>query len=271
LDEDKESPTFLEQQRKYQSIVDSIGWLAQSTRLDIAPSHSFLSAYKNKPSRSHLNAALYVLHYIHSTINYGFIFSSKAHTPFHTYMLFPHPSDMEAYEDALPLKHGNHHRLTTYSNACWGSQIGKAIQEGIQLPLFKFRSMSGAIIFQSGGPLTWKAECQDCSALSSCKAEIQATNMGSCLTINTKNMISDLLNGGYPINDAAFPTLLYNNNDLCVKWCHNMTLKGKCHIKLKENVTCKWVEDSTITVDHISGKCNLSDIFTKEMHDGANF
>jgi hypothetical protein len=128
--------------------------------------------------------------------------------------------------------------------------------------------MSGAIIFCSGGPLTWKAVRQDCIALSSCKAKIQGTIMGSCLMINTRNMISDQSNGGYPINNAAFPTPLYNNNDVCVKWCHNMT---SSHIELKENVMHKWVKDGTITIDHVSGKCNPSDIFTKEMCDGANF
>jgi hypothetical protein len=71
-DEDEESPTFIQCKQNYQSIVGSIGWLTQTTRPDLAPSHSFLSAYSNKPSCSHLNAALYVLHYIHSTINYGF-------------------------------------------------------------------------------------------------------------------------------------------------------------------------------------------------------
>ncbi len=84
-------------------------------------------------------------------------------------------------------------------------------------------------------------------------------------------MISEISNGGYPINDAAFPTPLYNDNDACVKWCHNMTSKSNCHIELKENVMCEWVKDGAITVDHISGKCNPSDIFTKEMRDGANF
>jgi hypothetical protein len=73
-------------------------------------------------------------------------------------MLFPHPLDTEAYNDALPPKLGSHHNLRTYGDACWGSQIGNAIQEGIQLPLLKFRSMSGAILFRSGGPLTWKAD-----------------------------------------------------------------------------------------------------------------
>jgi hypothetical protein len=55
-----------------------INWLlAQSTCPDLAPTHSFLLAYCNKPSRSHWNAALYALHYIHSTIDYGFTFTSN--------------------------------------------------------------------------------------------------------------------------------------------------------------------------------------------------
>jgi hypothetical protein len=74
-----------------------------------------------------MNAALYVLHYIHSTIDYGFTFTSKLKAPLHTYMLFPHPLDTEAYNNALPPKLGNHHRLTTYRDACWGSQICNAI------------------------------------------------------------------------------------------------------------------------------------------------
>jgi hypothetical protein len=137
-DKDKKFPMLIKCKQKYQSIMGSIGWLAQTTRPDLAPSHSFLSAYSNKPSHSHLNAALYVLHYIHSTIDYSFTFSSKATVPLHTNMLFPYHYDTEAYEDAVPPKPGNHHRLTTYSNACWGLQIGNAIQAGIQLPLFKF-------------------------------------------------------------------------------------------------------------------------------------
>jgi hypothetical protein len=95
--------------------------------------------------------------------------------------------------------------------------------------------------------------------------------MGSCLTIITQNMILDLLNGGYPINNAAFATPLYSNNDMCVTWCHNMTSKGNRLIKLKKNVTRKWAEDGAITGYHISSKCNPSDIFTEEMHGSASF
>ncbi len=46
-------------------------------------------------------------------------------------MTFPHLSDTEAYIDAILPKTNQHHRLTTYSDACWGSQISNAIREGI--------------------------------------------------------------------------------------------------------------------------------------------
>jgi hypothetical protein len=67
-----------------------------------------------------------------------------------------------------------HHQspLTSYSDACWGSQIGSAVRDGTLLPLFKCRSMSGGIIFCQGRPITWTAVRQECTSLSLCKAEI---------------------------------------------------------------------------------------------------
>ncbi len=199
------------------------------------------------------------------------MFTSAKQGPLHTYTSFPASSDTDAYTDAIPSSKDQHHCLTMYSDACWGSQLGNAIREGIQLPLFKFRSMSGAIVMQSGGPLAWKTDRQECTALSSCKVEIQATNMGARLTINTRNMISSLSDLGYPIDDTTLPTLLFNDNNACVKWCHNMTTNGNHHIKNRENSTRERVADGTITVTPVAGKCNVSDIFTKEMQNRANF
>jgi hypothetical protein len=169
-------------------------------------------------------------------------------------MSFPPPSDTEAYTDAIPLTSHQHHRLSTYSDACWGSQLGNAIREGIQLPLFKFCSMSGAVVIRSGGPISWKADRQERTSLSSCDAEIRATNMGSRITVNTRNMISSLWNLDYPIRDCESPNPLYNDNDACVKWCHNMTTKGNRHIENRENSTREWVADGTISVTHVNGR-----------------
>jgi hypothetical protein len=68
---DKEDifPALIERKQCYQSVVSLIGWLAQTTRSDLAPTHLFTLAYNNKPSRSHWNATFYALHYIHSMIN----------------------------------------------------------------------------------------------------------------------------------------------------------------------------------------------------------
>ena len=131
--------------------------------------------------------------------------------------------------------------------------------------------MSGAIVMRSGSPITWKADQQERTALSSCDAEIRATNMGSRLTINTKNMISSLADLDYPIHDCTSSTHLYNDNDACVKWCHNMTTKGNRQIENRENSTREWVANGTISFSHISGKCNIADIFTKEIRNSANF
>ena len=100
-----------------------------------------------------MKAALCVLRYIHSTHDYGISFTSKDKQPIHTLLHFPDSSDAEAYDDATPPRPNSGHKLTTYSDACWGSQIGNAIKEGTLLPLFKFRSMSGAIVFCMGGPI----------------------------------------------------------------------------------------------------------------------
>jgi len=95
--------------------------------------------------------------------------------------------------------------------------------------------------------------------------------MGSRLTINTRNLILHLKSLGYPINDTNVATPLYNDNEACVKWCHNLTTKGNRHFEDRENVTREWVEDGSISVSHVNGKCNPSDIITKEMRDSANF
>jgi hypothetical protein len=50
-----------------------------------------------------------------------------------------------------------------------------------------------------------------------------------------------------------------------------MMAKGNRHIEQRENAVREWVAEGTLTVLHVSGKTNIADIFTNEMHNGANF
>jgi hypothetical protein len=52
---------------------------------------------------------------------------------------------------------------------------------------------------------------------------------------------------------------------------HNMTSKAARHIELRKNAVREWVQDKTLKVQHVSGKINPADIFTKEMQDGTHF
>ena len=268
---DDTAPSQVRRREAYQSLVGSLGWLSNNTRPDVAPVHSFLSSYNSKPTPGHMKAALYALHYVHSTHDYGISFTSKDTKPMHTYLHFPDKSDAEAYTDAVPPTSESSHKITTYSDACWGSQIGSAVREGTLLPLFKFRSMSGAIIFRSGGPIIWKSVRQDRTSLSSCEAEIRATNEGSKLTMALRNVITSLAANGYPIYDAEDTTIVYNDNESCVNWSRNMTSKNTRHMEMRDNSIREWVEDKSLSVQHVKGTCNPSDIFTKEMKDGTHF
>jgi hypothetical protein len=255
----------------YQSLVGSIGWLAGATRPDISPVHSFLLSYSNKPAPGHMKVALYALHYVHSTYNYGITFTSSVTSLIHTYVHFPTPTDVEAYTDAIPPSQTNCAPLTAYSDACWRSQIGSAVCNGTFLPLFKFQSMSGGVVFQKGGPLSWTAIRQDQTALSSGEAEIRATNKMSKSVVGMHHLAESVRSSGYDISDTVAPSSLYNDNAACIQWAHNMTSKKIRHMELRENAVCEWVHDGILNILHVKGRINPADIFTKEMRDGAHF
>ncbi len=218
-----------------------------------------------------MKAAPDALHYIHSTHNYGISFTSDDLAPMHFYIHYPPSTDVEAYTDAIPPTPVNSSTILSYSDACWGSQIGSAVADGTLLPLFKFCSMNGGIVFKNGGPLSWIGNRQDQTALSSCEAEICATSATSKKVVDFWHLCKSLSDSGVTLTDIESPTVLYNDNDACVWWSHNMASKAAWHIQLCENSIREWVQDKTIAVRHIAGKINPVDIFTKEMRDGTHF
>ena len=59
-------------------------------------------------------------------------------------------------------------------------------------------------------------------------------------------------------------TIIYNDNNACVCWSHNMTTKGLCQIQIRENGIREMVQKNLIEVQHISGKINLADLFSQK-------
>ncbi len=130
--------------------------------------------------------------------------------------------------------------------------------------------MSGGIIFRQGGPIAWIAVRQEQTSLSSCKAAILATNKISKMLLALRHLAGSIRDNCHDISDTLETSLLYNDNEACVRWSQNMTTKQICHMEMRENSVCERVQDLSMRVLHVNGKINPADIFTKEMHDGAD-
>jgi hypothetical protein len=238
-----------------------------TTRPNLTAIHSLLTLYNSKQLVGHMKSALYVLHYIHSAYNYGISYTSRDIAPMHSYIPYPPSTDVEAYTDSTPPKLLTTRTLLACSDGCWGLQISNAVAEGTLLPLFKFQSMNGGSIFKNGSPIRWLCKHQEHTSLSSCEAEIWATNATLMKVVDFCNLSHSVFESGHTIDCLSSPTVMYNDNDACVKWLHNMTSKAACHIKLHENSIWEWVQNKTLNVIHVAGKINPTNIFTKEMKD----
>jgi hypothetical protein len=65
--------------------------------------------------------------------------------------------------------------------------------------------------------------------------------------------------------------VIFNDNKACVQWSKNATTKGLRHIQMRENQVRENVMSKFVSIQHIDGKLNLADIFTKEMKDVAHY
>ena len=170
------NPDLNRRRQVYQSIVGCINWIATCTRPDIAPVLTFLASYINYPHQQHYKAAVHALKYLTSTNEYSISFHSESSATIQSFNHSPHHHDRETYTEATDPSSSEYHQLTAYYDAYWGGQFGSAVEDGTLLELFKFRSHSGFLICRSGGPIAWKSIRQNHTALSSCEADIMATN-----------------------------------------------------------------------------------------------
>ena len=116
-----------------------------------------------------------------------------------------------------------------------------------------------------GGPVAWKAVRQEQCSRSTCEAEIRATDEGIKEVLSLRHRCEDM-----HLADANQPTPVYNDNQGCVDWAKTTSTKGMRHINLKDCAIRDSVQSKDVTIHHIQGVINPSDIFTKEMKDGLS-
>jgi len=137
----------------------------------------------------------------------------------------------------------------------------------MELPLFASHSMS-AFYVDLFGPLHWISKHQQVTACSSAEAEIYATNECVKFLLELVQILEF-----FEVRDIFMPTTttIYNDNNACVNWSKRSTTKGLRHIQMRENHIRENIENHFISVQHVGGKVNLADLFTKEMKDTTHF
>ena len=233
----------------FQEIMGCLNWLSISTRPDITSIVTLLAAHQASPLQGHLNASLHVVRYLASTLDNGVTFTHKPDAALNSFLHFPLASD-------LP---------TGMSDSNWGPMDAskpKRDAAPIERDPDSFRSVSGSLIFFSHGPVSWGAQRQTLTALSSCEAEINATNETVKSILEIRILLRNL---NLPLTSLV---PVYNDNKGAVDWCKGTITKKTRHIDLQENHVKENI-NRTLSLSHIPGKTNLADIFTKEYKDST--
>jgi hypothetical protein len=230
--------------------VGSLNWLGHTTRPDISTVVSLLAQHQSLPSPGHYDAALYVARYLAGTRNLGLYFTSLRQPILESFLHFPMSSP-----------------LLSMSDANWGPQDATQSKTHQELPLFVSRSMS-AYYIDLFGPLHWCSKRQTVTAGSSAEAEIYATDECVKFLLELIQLLEFL-----EVRHIFMPTtpIVFNDNNACINWSKQSTTKGLHHIQMRENRVRENVLSNTVSIQHVCGKNNLADLFTKEMRDTSHF
>ena len=128
---DEDNKVLVRRRETYQSLVGCLTWISTNNRPDLSTAVLFLVSYSSCPNQQHLEAALFVVRYLRSTVSQGITYHSSALASTSAYLHYSPSHDREAYTDATPPPPDQF--LQGFCNANWGSQIGNAIADGADI------------------------------------------------------------------------------------------------------------------------------------------
>ena len=237
---------------RYQSVMGMLNWLSISTQPDLTTVHSLLASATQLPTPAHMDGLRHVARYVKGTVDYGISFSSRPNKNLESYVNFPmDPSKMIPFAD---------------SN--WGPQDASQPNEKNmrEVSIDETKSICGHVIFMAGGPLLWKSHKEKRNSHSSCEAEVKATDECTKSVQWFRNVLDDL-----SLLPPA-PTKIWNDNQGAVNWANTTSHKAMRHVNIRESCVREAIHVfKEVQVDHIEGKRNMADIFTKEHKSDETF
>ena len=215
----------------YRQIVGSALYLANNTRLDIAYAVGQLARFMAQPAKSHLRCAKQLLRYLNGTRMLGITYSNRLREGPRSYKL--------------------------YSDATWGTENDRI-------------SFQGWVVVRYSGAVSWAAQRQKSTALSSMEAEIIASSEGAKEAAWLEKLLADFGERNKEGTEAFIPSL-YCDNQGAIDLMHNPKFHAKAkHIDLRNMyIRNDMVSKNRLRVEFIPGADQPADILTKQLPSDA--
>ncbi|KAL0534020.1 hypothetical protein IC582_028297 [Cucumis melo] len=210
----------------YLSVIGALMYLANNTRPYIIFSVNLLARYSSFPTKIRWNGVKHVLRYVRGTTDMSLYYSNKSNFD-----------------------------LVSYVDVGYLSNLHKAI------------SQTGYLLTCGGTVISWRSVKQTITTTSSNHAKILAIHEASRECVWLRSMTHHIRETRDLSFSKNLPTILFEDNTVCIAQIKGRYVNGDRtkHISLKLFYTHDLEENGDISVQQISSKDNLTDLFTKAL------
>jgi hypothetical protein len=226
--------------RTYRELVGGLMYLMTCTRPDICFALNQLTRHFQDPKEEHWKAALRTLAYLKSTKSHGLVFEGEDVSDFRAYT-----KGVREHTDE-EIRNGVH--LQAWSDSDWAGDKEDR------------KSTSGYFLQLGSCVISYRCQKQALTATSSTAAELIALSLATKEVLWQKKLFQDVFN-----TDAGAVSIMEDNQGAKILAENNKFSHKTKHLPLKYFFCREKVKFKEITVDKISTKDQLADIFTKPL------
>ena len=224
-----------EQKWHYRSAVGCLSYIQSIVRPDITFAVQQCARFCNNPNRDHEEAVKRIARYLLNTKTKGLVLKPDK------------TRGLECHVDA---------------------DFAGAWTQHSSLDPLSCHSRTGFMISYAGCPILWKSKVQSLIALSTTEAEYIALSSALREVITIIHLLDDLKSNALPIHGSTpiVKCRTFEDNMSCVKMANNHKNRPRTkHLSLRLHHFRSHIIRKIITVEHISTKEQIADIFTKPL------
>ena len=223
------------QKWNYRSAVGCLSYLQAMIRPDITMAVQQCARFCNNPQQEHEQAVKRICRYL-----------------------------LKTKDEGLIMKPDKTRGLECYVDADWaGSWNDRSSND----PLSS-HSRTGFIILYAGCPIIWGSKMQQLIALSTTEAEYIALSTALRDVIHVIHLIEELQTHGFNVHNPTpkITCRTFEDNKSCIEIATNHKTRPRTkHLSVRLHHFRSYVVNKTITIEHISTKEQIADIFTKPL------